>query len=169
MLGADDEENLTRLSQIAEKLLAISKKELQNEELTEEEFEFIRSYGGNIEHFWYDAVSDGNDSEMISSQEYPAAIVADIATDPNGSVLEVATGNPSEICVVVKVAGKLKIARGSVYSFYQFPWPMDDRLTDSKWRQMMGLQVDESGFYNYDAAVEKPEWTESYRYEYKWD
>ena len=44
---------------------------------------------------------------------------------------------------------------------------MDDRLTDSKWRQMMGLQVDESGFYNYDAAVEKPEWTESYRYEYK--
>lgn len=169
MLGTDDEENLTRLSQIAEKLLTISTKELQNEELTEEEFEFIRSYGGNIEHFWYDAVSDGNDSELISSQEYPAAIVADIATDPNGAVLEVATGNPSEILVVVNVAGKLKIARGSVYSFYQFPWPMNDRLTDSKWRQMMGLQVDESGFYNYDAAVEKPEWTESYRYEYKWD
>ena len=165
MLGADDEENLTRLSQIAEKLLTISKKELQNEELTEEEFEFIRSYGGNIEHFWYDAVSDGNDSEQISSQEYPAAIVADIATDPNGSVLEVATGNPSEIFVVVNVAGKLKIARGSVYSFYQFPWPMDDRLTDSKWRQMMGLQCDEDGFYHYDEAVEKPAWTESYRYE----
>lgn len=169
MLGEEDEENLTRLSQIAEQLLEISRKELQNEELTEEEFEFIRSYGGNIEHFWYDAVSYGNDSEQISSQEYPAAIVADIATDPNGSVLEVATGNPSEICVVVKVAGKLKIARGSVYSFYQFPWPMDDRLTDSTWRQMMGIQCDEEGFYHYDEAVERPEWTESYRYEYKWD
>lgn len=169
MLNPTDEENLSRLTQIAEKLLVISKKELQNEVLTEDEYNFIECYGGDIEHFWYEAVKDGNESGMISSQEYPAAIIADIATDPNGSVLEVATGNPSEIYVVVQVDGKVKIAKGSVYSFYQFSWPMNDRLTDTKWRQMMGWQVNEDGYYNYDRPIQKPQWTESYRYKYEWE
>lgn len=169
MLNPTDEENLSRLTQIAEKLFVISKKELQNEVLTEDEYTFIECYGGDIEHFWYEAVKDGNESDMISSQEYPAAIIADIATDPNGSVLEVATGNPSEIYVVVQVDGKVKIAKGSVYSFYQFAWPMNDRLTDTKWRQMMGWQVNEDGYYNYDRPIQKPQWTESYRYKYEWE
>lgn len=169
MLDSADEEKLTKLSQIAEQLLAISNKELQNEVLTDDEYEFIECYGGNIEHFWYEAVKQENDTETITSQEYPSAVVADIATDPNGAVLEVATANPSEIYVVVNVDGKIKIARGSVYSFYQFAWPMDDRLTDSNWRQMMGIEPDDEGNYNYEKAVEKPEWTESYRYKYEWE
>ena len=87
----------------------------------------------------------------------------DIATDPNGEVLEAATGSPSCIYVVVKVDGKLKIARGSVYSFYQFAWPLSDRLTDEQWRQMIGVQVGEDGYYNRDESLKQPEWTESYR------
>lgn len=169
MLDSADEENLSRLAQIAEQLLTISVKELQNEALTEEEYAFIECYGGDLEHFWYEAVKDNSESEYIYSEEYPAAIVADIATDPNGSVLEVATGKPSKIYVVVQVDGKIKLASGSVYSFYQFAWPMDDRLTDTKWRQMMGWQADENGNYSYDKPVEKPQWTESYRYKYEWE
>ena len=108
--------------------------------------------------------------EYFEAPEYPAAIVADIATDPdNGLVLEVATGNPSEIYVVVRVDGKIKAARGSVYSFYQFPWPLSDRLTDTKWRQMMGIQSDENGNRNLDKPVQRPDWTESYRYQYEWE
>lgn len=169
MLTAEDEENLSRLSYLADQLYVISGKELQNEVLTEEEYRFIESYGGDIEHFWYEAVKDEGEDGYVSSREFPAAVVVDIATDPNGAVLEAATGNPSKIYVVVKVDGKLKIATGSVYSFYQFSWPMDDRLTDSKWRQMMGLQADEEGYYNYDAPVSKPDWTTSYRYIYGWE
>lgn len=169
MLSAVDEENLSRLSAVADQLLTISVKELQNEVLTEEEYTFIECYGGDIEHFWYEAVKDNSESEYIYSGDFPAAIIADIATDPNGAVLEVGTGNPSMIYVVVPVDGKIRIASGSVYSFYQFAWPMDDRLTDTKWRQMMGWQADENGNYNYDKPVEKPEWTESYRYKYEWE
>lgn len=167
MLSSEDEENLMRLTHIADQLLAISNKELQEESLTEEEYEFIRLYGGNLEHFWRDALRDMDGP--ISTQEYPSAIVVDIATDPNGlQVLEAATGNPSQIYVIVKVEGKLKIATGSVYTFYQFPWDMNDRLTDSKWRQMMGLQADENGNYNYGPKpVRQPEWTDSYRYRYE--
>ena len=167
MLAADDEENLERLSEMAERLTEISNKELLDETLTEEEYRFIEDYGGNLEHFWYETLKDSG--EYVSANEYPAALVVDIATDPNGSVLEVATGAPSQIYVVVKVDGRLRIATGSVYSFYQFTWPMNDRLTDSKWRVMMGYQVNEEGYYNQDKPIEKPEWTESYRYQYSWD
>lgn len=167
MLSSDEEENLSRLSQIAGWLLEISKKELQDEVLTDEQYEFIADYGGNIEHFWYEAIKD--DGGEISAQTYPAAVVADIATDPNGQMLEVATGDPSIIYVVVKVDGKIKIASGSVYSFYQFTWPLDDRLTDTKWRQMIGILPDDDGNYNYDIPVERPEWTYSYRYQYEWE
>lgn len=95
--------------------------------------------------------------------------MVDIATDPNGEVLEAATDDPSFIYVIVKVDGKVKIARGSVYSFYQFSWPMEDRLTDTKWRQMIGAMPGEDGSYNYDKTIPKPEWTQSYRYQYEWE
>ncbi|MCM1056899.1 MAG: DUF3160 domain-containing protein [Firmicutes bacterium] len=165
LLTPDQEEDLSRLSQMARQLLTISGKELQDETLTEEEYEFIRSYGGNIEHFWYEASKDAAASDWFDSSECPAPIVADIATDPNGQVLEAATGTISNIFVVVKVDGILKVARGSVYSFYQFTWPAEDRLTDSKWRQMTGCQPDEDGNYTYENPVKQPEWTGSYRYE----
>lgn len=165
VLTPEQETDLSRLSQIARQLLTISNKELQDETLTDEEYEFIRSYGGNIEHFWYEASKDAADSEWFASAECPAPIVTDIATDPSGQVLEVATGTVSNIFVAVKVDGVLKIARGSVYSFYQFTWPAEDRLTDSEWRQMIGCQPDEDGNYNLNNPVEQPEWTNSYRYE----
>ncbi len=167
LLAPADAENLTRLSQIASTLLTISQKELQDETLTDQEYEFIKSYGGSIEHFWYETVKDQTDSEYISTQEFPAALVVDIATDPNGTVLEAATGDPSQIYVIVKVDGKLKLARGSTYSFYQFPWPLSDRLTDIRWRQMMGLQADDAGNYVIDPPIAQPEWTASYRYYYE--
>lgn len=167
MLKDADEENLSRLSQMAGQFRTISEKELQDEVLTDEEYECIRIYGGNLEHFWYETVKDTADEG--GTVPAPAALVVDIATDPNGDVLEIATGNPSRICVVVKVDGKVKIASGSVYSFYQFPWPMEDRLTDNKWHQMLGVEPDEGGEYHYDLEMEQPAWTESYRYHYEWD
>lgn len=169
MLNSVEEENLTRLSQIAGQMLEISKKELREEVLTDEEYEFIRNYGGNIEHFWYEAAKAASGREEgVEVQEFPAALVVDIATNPNGEVLEAATDVPSFICVIVKVDGKLKIARGSVYSFYQFSWPMEDRLTDTKWRQMMGVMQGDDGTYNLEKPVQKPAWTESYRWIYEY-
>lgn len=169
MLSAADEENLARLSELADRLSVISVKELTEEPLTDEEYELIKSYGGNIEHFWYEAIKGEDESEYISAQAYPAAIVVDIATNPNGAVLEIATGNPSTIYVAVKVDGKIKLARGSVYTFYQFIQPIDNRLTDSEWRLMMGLQADENGNYHYDTKIAQPAWTDSYRFRYDWE
>ncbi len=166
----DDEtvSDLDILEELCIKLKTMSEKELKGELLSDEEYELIRDFGGQIEHFWQVAKRDEAQSDYFYSVEYPAALVADIATDPNGSVLEVGTGNPVEILVVIEVDGKLKIAEGAVFSFYQFPWPMDDRLTDGNWRKIIGAEWDESGeYYKYNEEIKQPAWSEEYRYEYK--
>lgn len=166
MLSSEDEENLNRLEQMASQFLTMSEKELKNQLLSDEEYELIRNYGGNLEHFWLEAFKD--EGENINSGDFPAAIVTDIATDPNGACLEVGTGNPSRIYVIVPIDGELHICVGAVYSFYQFEQPISERLTDSEWRQMMGISAMDNGTYNYDSAIEQPKWTNSYRYEYKY-
>lgn len=168
MLSDSDKENLALLSELAGKLMTISNKELQDEVLSDEEYDLIRTYGGNIEHFWYEAMKEEAGEEGVFTQEFPAALVVDIATDPNGAILEAATGDPSLIYVAVKVDGKVKLARGSVFSFYQFVQPMEQgRMTDTQWRVMMGIQSGKDS--NYDSKVEHPDWTTSYRYVYEWE
>ena len=166
LLSSEDEENLNRLEQMASQFLTMSEKELKNQLLSDEEYELIRNYGGNLEHFWLEAFKD--EGENINSGDFPAAIVTDIATDPNGVCLEVGTGNPSRIYVIVPIDGELHICVGAVYSFYQFEQPISERLTDSEWRQMMGISAMDNGTYNHDSAIEQPKWTNSYRYEYKY-
>ena len=168
MLSDADENNLVKLEELALRLQTISNKELQNETLTDEEYVLIRTYGGNIEHFWYDAMRANANYDNIFSEEYPAALVVDIATDPNGSVLEAATGDPSQIIVAVQVDGKIKLASGSVYTFYQFEQPLNDRLTDTQWRVMMGIEANDDMEYQKTTDIKQPAWTDSYRYHYEW-
>ncbi len=168
-LSKTDKDNLDKLSELAGKLKTISIKELQNEKLTDEEYELIEIYGGEIEHFWLDAMKAQTGDEYPNSDDYPAALVVDVATDPNGTVLEMATGDPANIYVVVPVDGKLRIAEGAVYSFYQFKQPISDRLTDSQWRQMMGIELDDNGNYNFDHDIDHPAWANGYRYVYHYD
>lgn len=168
MISEDDINNLNNLAELAKQLMVISEKELVNETLTDEEYDLIRAYGGNLEHFWYDAIKNQADTEYVTTEEFPAAIVVDIATDPNGSVLEVATGGPSVIYVVVPVDGELKVAVGSCYEFYQFEQPISDRMTDSSWRQAIGKEVKEDGTYNWNPDIPQPSWTDSYRGKYEY-
>jgi hypothetical protein len=91
-------------------------------------------------------------------QEPEAAVIADVATAPTPRlVLEEAVGRINEIHVVVPLVEEdgtitLQVAKGGVFSYYEFPWPMEDRLTDEKWRQML----DEG------TVPPLPEWTGSF-------
>ena len=157
LLTSNMKDNLIKMEQLAMSLKTISEKELNNKELTDDEYELIRSYGGQLEHFWLEVNKDEPAFKESSSQrdylnENPAAIVADVATDPNGRVLEEGTGKISEIYVVVPIDGQLRIAKGGVYSYYEFAWPMSDRLTDNKWRAML----------NSGEAPQLPEWTSAF-------
>ena len=164
-ISEKDSENLKKLAELADSLFVMSEKELQDEVLTDEEYDLIREYGGILEHFWYDVMSADTGDDDINTEKYQAALCVDVATDPNGSVLEMATGRPCRMYVIVNVDGKIKVAVGTVYSFYQFPWPMEDRLTDSKWRALMNFEPGSDGFYSdydEDRMIDVPWWTEDY-------
>lgn len=157
LLTVSMKDNLSKMEQLAMSLKTISEKELNNQSLTDADYELIRSYGGQLEHFWLEVNKDDPAFKASSNQrdylnENPSAIVADVATDPNGQVLEEGTGKISEIYVVVPIDGKLRIAKGGVYSYYEFTWPMSDRLTDKKWREML----------NANPAPKLPTWTNAF-------
>ena len=146
LLAAADDDSLQRLEELAHSFQAMAEKELRGEPLTEEEHALIRYYGGELEHLTMAAADTeggepGGYPEM--DEEPQAAVVADVATDPlPETVLEEGVGRVDEIHVVVPVVDDdgttyLQVAKGGVFSYYEFPWPAADRLTDEKWRQML--------------------------------
>lgn len=137
LLSETDVAFLDRLETLVSRLKDISEKELNNQSLSNDDYDFIRTYGGSLEHLWLEAYKDLSISDINQLDQEPAALVADVASDPNGQVLEEGTGRIYEIYAVVPVEGKLRIAKGGVYSYYEFPWPITDRLTDEKWRGMV--------------------------------
>ncbi len=162
-----DVESLNSLMEISDTLRNISIAELKGETLSDEQYNFIEEYGGYIEHIWYQVYADES-TPSVDVGEHPASLVVDIATDPNGAVLELANGEPSVIYAVVPVDGTLRIARGVVFNFYQFTMPLDKRLTDNEWGHMIGTVPTEGAdgypeYHKSDDIPEKPDWTMSYR------
>lgn len=156
LLSPTNEATLQKMANLNEKLRLIAEKELKKEKLTDGDYETIRTYGGELEHFWLEANKEeiaarGGDAGAYLESN-PAALVADVATDPNGSVLEEATGYVSNILAIVDVEGKSRLVQGGAYSYYEFIWPLSDRMTDSKWRDLLSQ----------GHAPKKPEWTASF-------
>ncbi len=145
-------DNLERLELLLTKLATIAEKELVGTALTQEEQELILFYGGLLEGLTL-AAADKDDVEgrpILEDQE--AAVVADVATDPTGLVLEEAVGRIFEIYVVADIQGRLVLTKGGVFSYYEFPWPMSNRLTDEAWRKML----------DQGQEPERPHWTASF-------
>ena len=129
--------SLVHLRELLLQLKTISEKELTNEPLSGEEYDAICNIGKTIE-----AIVEFQEPEWIcgpdpmASDEMP--VVADVHTDANtGRVLEEGVGYPFSIYVICNVEGALKVTRGAVFSYYEFPWPMNDRLTDEAWITML--------------------------------
>jgi hypothetical protein len=143
---------LQSLELLLTQLTTIAQKELAGTALTQDEGDVILFYGGLLESLTL-AAADKEDVEgrpILEDQE--AAVVADVATDPTGQVLEEGVGRIFEIYVVVDIDGQPVMTKGGVFSYYEFPWPMDNRLTDEAWKEML----------NQGQAPEPPFWTASF-------
>jgi len=92
-------------------------------------------------------------------------VIVDVATDadpdgdgvPNPAALQAGVGRVYELHAVVPMVNDdgstyLQVAKGGVFSYYEFVGPADERLTDASWHQML----DE------DVAPPLPEWSESF-------
>jgi len=133
---------------------SIAERELAGEAITEDENWQLKGYEWWLEHMVEesgDFQGEPDPHRIIEPGDEPAAIIADVASDFTFSqVREVGTGRIFELCVVVPDGyGGLQAARGGVYSYYEFTWAMDDRLTDEKWRGMIDT----------GEIPERPSWT----------
>jgi hypothetical protein len=150
LLTSDDKESLVYLERLLLSLKAIAEKELRAESLTEEERQMINDYGDVLENLTVAAADKPHDGGSVDEE---AAVVADVATDPNSArVLEEAIGRIFEIYVVVDADEELIITKGGAFSYYEFAWPMENRLTDESWREMLAGSE----------PPPRPEWTSSF-------
>ncbi|OPY25904.1 MAG: hypothetical protein A4E28_02868 [Methanocella sp. PtaU1.Bin125] len=144
-------DRLVDLKEMLVQLKAIAEKELTGTGLTSDEYAYIRNFGNRLENITTfppevaDAVESDTDKYM--------AVVADVHTDPNtGQALEEGVGYPYHLFVVVPIDGSLTLCQGAAFSYYEFKWPISDRLTDEKWQEMLSNKN----------APEPPAWTKSF-------
>ena len=143
VLDEQSDKDFTTLEHTLERLLNISIKELENKELTEEEYEFIRNFDQNIAPML----------ENVDIKSQMSTLVADVYTGPGGNVLEEGTGKLDLMVVAYKQPdGRIVLGAGPVMSYYEFWQPSGERLTDEEWRLMLN---------NY--PPERPEWINSFR------
>ncbi len=161
MLSDEAGSDLELLASMADQLARISVEELEGTTPSEDEYEFIRSIGGQLEHFWYEVNRDEADSDYFMVSAFPAAVVVDVASNANGETLELGTGKVSYIYVVAPINGELVLTRGATYSFYQFEWPSSDRLTDSDWREMVN---DNAAWGSSSGTLVLEDWTSEFQF-----
>jgi hypothetical protein len=162
LLNELDATSLDSLETLARSLQTMAEKELRGEPLTEDEYASIRFYGGQLETLTMaaaDTDAENPNAPRYMEEEPQAAVIADVATNPAppASALEEAVGRVNPIYAVVPIfqadgSSYLQVAKGGVFSYYEFPWPIADRLTDEKWRGML-----DDG-----SAPPPPEWTSSF-------
>ena len=142
VIDEQSDRDFTTLENTLEKLLEISIKELNNKELTDAEYKFIRNFSQNIAPML----------ENVDIKSQSSILVADVYTSPAG-VLEEGTGKLDLIVVAYKQPdGRIVLGAGPVMSYYEFWQPSGERLTDEEWRNMLK-----------NNPPERPKWVESFK------
>ncbi|MCX6010140.1 MAG: DUF3160 domain-containing protein, partial [Chloroflexi bacterium] len=144
-LSQEEDNRLSNLESVLDRSLSIAVDELEGKELTQDDYDFIRDFGKNLENIIVGVEDEGKET----------TIVADVHTDTNtpAEVLEEGTGYVDLILVAYKVPdGRIIIGAGPTLSYYEFKQPIDNRLTDEAWKEML-----ESG-----QTPPRPAWTTSF-------
>jgi len=142
---------LLKFEDLLKTLEIISQKELSHQELTEEEHTIMWTIGSTLRDIT--SLSREVMEEVGSTTDLEMALVADVHTDTStGHVLEEAVGNPHYIYVIVHANNVLQVNKGAVFSYYEFTWPIAEKLTDEKWQEMISKKTE----------PDHPFWTSSF-------
>ena len=144
-LSQEEDNRLASLESVLDRSLSIAINELEGKELTQDDYDFIRDFGKGLENIIVGVEAEGKET----------TIVADVHTDTNApeEVLEEGVGYVDLILVAYKVPdGRIIIGAGPTLSYYEFKQPIDNRLTDEAWKEML-----ESG-----QTPPRPPWTSSF-------
>ena len=120
------------ISKLVSKLHGLAKKEVAHQPLTTEEMEDLVRIGGEVEILTIEILK----TAQLPDRERQVALAADVyAFNEEGAkqgVLEEAVGNADALYVVVEINGVPVLARGAIFSYYEFI--NDSRLTDEEWQ-----------------------------------
>jgi hypothetical protein len=110
-------------------LAEIARRELAGEPLTEDDYWTI-FYTGTYLDILLRTLYQGE------GEPDPVALVTDVANNPgNFTVLQEGVGGVDLIYVVVpSPRGGFQMARGGVFSYYEFVGDINQRMTDDEWR-----------------------------------
>jgi hypothetical protein len=146
--------NLENLMSELEFLKTTAEAELAGRPLSDDDYFHIKYFGGVLEQLTL-AAADTTDPMDRNLEDQKAALIADVATGlgPSGELvaLEEAIGSPTEIFVVLPDS-PWRVAVGAVYTYYEFPVPIADRMTDEEWQAKV-----EAG-----DIPSPPEWVDSF-------
>lgn len=133
ILSPAAERRLERLTQMVNRLGRISNDELQNKELEQADYDWIKNFADSVAWTLQPPYGELDDRALRTD------IVADVHTDGNSQqVLEVGTGK-LRMCAIAYLNpdGQVLVGFGPVLTYYEFRHPMKDRLTDEKWQKML--------------------------------
>ncbi|MFN8622232.1 MAG: DUF3160 domain-containing protein [Chloroflexota bacterium] len=140
LLNARTSQLLLDYQLFAERLSRIATDELAGTPISTEDNNWLGDLGGILEDFWW---RTGDTPDQTPAPDEMSAIVADIASGRDHTtgeiqVVETGTGAVDTILVLVPDdKGRFQVARGGVYSYYEFLQPVSERLTDEAWRAML--------------------------------
>jgi hypothetical protein len=136
-------------------LIRMSEAELNGAEISDDDYWHMYYWGGVLEQFTLAAADTEAGGGRPVLEDQKAALIADVATglDADGSIiaLEEAIGQPTFIYVVLP-GQPTRLATGAVFSYYEFPVPVSDRMTDEQWQAMVEAGTNPAA----------PDWTKSF-------
>jgi hypothetical protein len=159
VLPADIVPAMDRTQALLEGLRDIAIAEVEGRALTVAQQEVIETFPDaysaivkDLAEVFTEPPEDPNDPVMpeAAGDGLRASLVADVHTDGNTkTVLEEAVGNLDWVLVLKKAPdGAVTASIGPAFTYYEFPHPMGDRLTDEAWREMLAG----------DEAPDGPDW-----------
>ena len=139
---------LDYLTILAARLAEIARQEVAGEPVSRDDLLWLQEYfAGDLWSIRYTV------EQWITNPPESVALVADVASNASaGTVLEVGIGPVDTIYVITNSPYGLQLTRGGVYSYQEFTWPIDQRLTDDEWRTMLAN----------NEAPERPWWINLY-------
>ena len=144
VLNATEENRLYALVDTLDHMIDLSIKELEGEAFSESDERFLADIDETLETTVLGVNAKGKETTLV----------ADVHTDTNtNQVLEEGLGYVDMIVVAVPDAkGDLVCAAGPTLSCYEFKHPMNDRLTDEAWKEMLAT----------DDIPNRPDWIRSF-------
>ncbi|MBP9822118.1 MAG: DUF3160 domain-containing protein [Candidatus Pacebacteria bacterium] len=129
---------LQSFREISDFYTSIAKKELQNQQITDDEYEKLRTttLSFMVQPFDSSASDPDKDSGKV-------ALIADVHTDAvKGQILYQATGKPYLMLALVGNENSPRVVVSLVYNHYELNGPIGKRLTDEDWKDWVYNQLD---------------------------